>query len=80
MAWQFLRRKRKRLRRYWIHPLFLQNVSYSPATVAQEQLSLNPEKFKEYYRMSQESFAVLVELIGKLTPITKRRFLQRNVY
>ncbi|GJQ88369.1 hypothetical protein Trydic_g23061 [Trypoxylus dichotomus] len=66
VAWQFLRnrRKRRRLRRYWIHPLFVHNLSHSPVTGAQKQLSLNPEKFKEYYRMTQENFRVLVELVG----------------
>ncbi|CAH1112798.1 unnamed protein product [Psylliodes chrysocephalus] len=66
VAWQFLRnrRKRKRMRRYWIHPLFVHNLEHNPVTLAQQQLALNPEKFKEFYRMNQQSFKVLLELTG----------------
>ncbi|XP_050507699.1 uncharacterized protein LOC126885258 [Diabrotica virgifera virgifera] len=67
VAWQFLRRrqrKKRKMRRYWIHPLNAFNIIHSPAIVLKEQLNLYPEKFKEYYRMNQASFRYLLEIVG----------------
>lgn len=67
VAWQYLRRRlkrKKKQRSFWIHPLFVDNILHSPASVTTEQLTLNPEKFKEFYRMSQESFNLLLEMVG----------------
>lgn len=62
VAWQFLQKRRngKRLRIYLIQLLFLHNLTQSSVTIAQEQLSLNLEKFKT----NSKSSNVLVEFVG----------------
>lgn len=52
----------KRKRMYWVHP-YLKNVDTLGTFSVAKELSMFPEKFQSFYRMSQKSFNVLCELV-----------------
>lgn len=53
------RRRRKRVRRFWIHPIISERLHKGKFCLLHEQLKIYPEKFFEYYRMSIDSFTNL---------------------
>ena len=60
-----VRQKRKRRkRRYWVHPIISQRLIKGQFFKLHEDLRHNPKKFFNYYRMSITSFDELLRLIG----------------
>jgi hypothetical protein len=62
---RWLRRRKKRgngKRKHWVHPFFRDNLS-SGAYIVSKELNQDPELFKSFYRMSIESFSLLVDII-----------------
>lgn len=57
----WLRNRKKRKRKYWVHPL-IRDRQHSAFVVARE-LSSDPVKFKDFFRMSKPLFDRLVELV-----------------
>jgi len=54
-------------RKYWVHPYSKKNAeSFGIFSVAKE-LALYPEKFHSFYRMSQESFKLLCDMVQSST-------------
>jgi len=56
-------KKRKTKRRYWVHP-YIQNNINCRIFVAANELIQDDVKFQSFYRMSKESFNLLVEKVG----------------
>lgn len=67
VLWWWLRNKKKK-RKYWVHPL-IRDRQHSCFVVARE-LSRDPDKFKDFFRMSKPLFDRLLELVNPL--ITKK--------
>jgi hypothetical protein len=66
IIWRWLRRRkrgRQEIRKHWMHPFFPYNVN-SGAHIVSKELNQNPELFKLFYRMSIESFSLLVDFVG----------------
>lgn len=60
-----LRRKNKKKRKYWVHPYNLINRNRSIiSSCTSEQMINDPEKFRSFYRMSQNAFKHLLDKIG----------------
>jgi hypothetical protein len=47
----------------WVHPFFRDNLN-SGASIVSKELNQGPELFKSFYRMSIESFSLLVDFVG----------------
>ena len=60
----------KRKRTYWVHPLYSKRLNIGQFHTLYEELSANPDKFLEYYRLSIKSFDEILNLI--ITHITKK--------
>lgn len=61
--WQYLRRKSRKRKRYWIHPSF--NVlKKHGASICAEELKIHPTQFQNCYRMSPETFETLVNMVA----------------
>jgi hypothetical protein len=56
--------RRRRKREHWVHPYIAEKVSTYGTFAASRDLSMYPNKFKEMYRMSKESFHELCEYVG----------------
>ena len=65
--WMLMRARRRqmKIRRYWIHPILQQRQRFGAYTLVQE-LYQDPERFKQYFRMSKAQFDHILEGI---TPI-----------
>lgn len=57
------RRRRKRIRGHWIHPIVLDRPITGKFVLFHNKLKQYPEKFFDYYRMSVASFDYLVSII-----------------
>ena len=56
--------KRKKGRRYWVHPIVSNRLLRGAFHTSFTELKEHPDKFVDYFRMSQESFDHLVTVIG----------------
>jgi hypothetical protein len=56
-------RRRQDKRKHWVHPFFRDNLN-SGAYMVWKELNQDPELFKTFYRMSNESFSLFVDLVG----------------
>ncbi|KAJ8954112.1 hypothetical protein NQ317_007718 [Molorchus minor] len=65
-----LSQRKKRKRRFWIHPLNTQRIQQSQFYILHPKLRAHPEKFFDYYRMSIISFNEVLNLIRE--DITKQ--------
>jgi hypothetical protein len=66
IIWWWLRRRKNRgngKRKHCVHSFFRGNLN-SGAYIVSKELNQDPELFKSFYRMSTESFSLLVELVG----------------
>jgi hypothetical protein len=64
IIWWWLRlSKRRQERKHWVHPFFRNNLN-SGAYIVSKEIGQDPELFKSFYRMSTESFSLLVDLVG----------------
>ena len=50
-------------RRFWVHPRWLKKWKTGGAFNVMRELQLYPDRFQYYYRMSQECFYKIFELI-----------------
>lgn len=64
IAYRYLRQRKSKARKYWVHPYNVHNIKHSSAVVSRE-LSQHEQKFKEFYRMSLESYRVLLQLVSR---------------
>lgn len=65
VAYKYLQlRKRKKARKYWVHPYNVMNIKHSSAVVSRE-LRQHEEKFHEFYRMSTDTFHILEQLVSE---------------
>jgi hypothetical protein len=53
--------RRNRIREYWVHPYIAEKVSTYGTFADSRDLSTIPNKYKEMYRMSKQSFRELWE-------------------
>lgn len=60
----------KRKRKYWVHPYLKKNVDNLGTFSVAKELKMFPEKFQNFYRMTQKSFEFLTELVR---PILKKK-------
>lgn len=58
-----LDQKRKRQRRFWVHPLISQRLSIGHFSILFRDLRNDPEKFFSYTRMSVDTFDALLEVL-----------------
>lgn len=63
IMWQYLRRRNRKRRRYWIHPSF-QVLKNHGASICAEELKAHPTQFQNCYRMSPDTFSTLVEMLA----------------
>jgi hypothetical protein len=68
--------KRRCKREHWVHPYIAERVLTYGTFAASRDLSMYPNKFKEMYRMSKESFHELCEYVGPF--IAKKDTNYRN--
>lgn len=59
--WNLIRNRRRR--RYWVHPYHDDCATVGNFKVA-EELNHHEEKFYSYYRMSQTTYRLLLDLVG----------------
>lgn len=64
MAWQLIRRTRKR-RRYWVHPYNKGCSIKGNFKITKELLVNDEEKFQSYHRMLPGTYKLLVQLVGQ---------------
>lgn len=64
LGYQYLRQRKSKKRKYRIHPYNDNNIVHNSAVVSRE-LSQHEQKFKEIYRMSLESYRILLRLVSK---------------
>lgn len=57
------RRRKRQSREWWIHPILSDRSTKGKFVLLHNQLKQHPDKFFEYYRMSVNSFEVLLSLI-----------------
>lgn len=57
-------RKRRRKRRYWVHPIVSQRLLKGQFHKIYQDLRTYPDKFFDYFRMSMKSYDELIKLIG----------------
>jgi hypothetical protein len=57
------KRRRQKKRKHWVHSFFHNNLN-SGAYIVSKELNQDPESFKSFYRMSTESFSLLMDLVG----------------
>lgn len=55
--------KKKRKRKYWVHPINLNRIRDSQYHTTSRKLPQYPDKFFDYYRMSVASFDELLGLV-----------------
>jgi hypothetical protein len=55
--------RRRRKRKQWLHPLIADKVSTYGTFAASRDLVKYPDKFKEIYRVSKESFREMCEYV-----------------
>uniref|UniRef100_A0A915CZQ7 Granulins domain-containing protein n=1 Tax=Ditylenchus dipsaci TaxID=166011 RepID=A0A915CZQ7_9BILA len=68
LALLVLLRRRKRLkkgRRYWVHPLWRNRPELGAYSALLPQLKANPDKFIDYMRMNPEVFATLLQALNE---------------
>ncbi|KAF0749793.1 protein ANTAGONIST OF LIKE HETEROCHROMATIN PROTEIN 1-like isoform X1 [Aphis craccivora] len=54
-----INKNNKKKRKYWVHTFIKNNVNTLGTFSVTKELAMYPEKFKNFYRMSQEFFNVL---------------------
>ena len=64
------RRKRRKPRKYWVHPLNAVRMNVGQYHTIMYDLRADDNKFFDYFRMSQNSFD---DLLGMLEPHIKKR-------
>lgn len=57
------RRKRHRRRTLWMHPITSERISVGQYYTLMHRLQADPAKFFDYFRMSEETFKNLLNLI-----------------
>lgn len=62
VALYYLRKKRRR--RFWVHPYITNNAHRTTFICARELLLCDEKKFQSFYRMSKETFKLLVSITG----------------
>lgn len=62
ILYYYNRRYRRRRRRFWIHPYLERNINCR-LFVAASELQLDDAKFHTFYRMSKETYRLLVNRI-----------------
>ncbi|KDR11682.1 hypothetical protein L798_14566, partial [Zootermopsis nevadensis] len=67
---------KKRNRRYWIHPMFLERSTKGAFHLLYDDLRKHDEKFFNYTRMSVKSFDQLLQLIREEIGGTDTNFRQ----
>ena len=60
------RKRKKRKRKYWVHPIVSQRLLRGAFHTLFDDLKGHPEKFCNYFRMSQETFGHLMTITGPL--------------
>uniref|UniRef100_A0A915DGU2 Uncharacterized protein n=1 Tax=Ditylenchus dipsaci TaxID=166011 RepID=A0A915DGU2_9BILA len=67
------RKRQKKGRRYWVHPLWRNRPELGAYFALLPQLKVNPDKFFDYMRMNPEVFATLLRVLNeKLTKYSIR--------
>ncbi|KAB0803464.1 hypothetical protein PPYR_00434 [Photinus pyralis] len=69
-----LNNRRKRKRKMWVRPMFLQREQWGEFYHLVPQLKADSAQFFEYYRMSPESYELLVSIVKPLVTIYKTNF------
>ena len=55
--------KRRRPRRWWIHPIFRGRVERGSFSTLMPELQIHGECFREYFRMSREQFDIVLSYV-----------------
>jgi hypothetical protein len=66
ITWWWLRQHKRRKqakRKHWVYPFFHNNLN-SGAHIVLKELNQDPELFRSFYRVSNESFSLLEALVG----------------
>lgn len=63
-ALEIRRRKMKRKKRYWVHPIYTERLFKGKFYTIYSELRQYPPKFFNYLRMSINSFDELLALVG----------------
>jgi hypothetical protein len=58
LLYWYLRHRKQKCKKYWVHPFFTFNLTYSSFVVARV-LDQDPVKFRNLYRMNIESFKLI---------------------
>jgi hypothetical protein len=64
----------KRRRKHWIHPLHMKRLTIGQFHTLYEELNKYPDKFFQYYRMTQNAFQELLHLIRGYITKSDTRF------
>lgn len=70
------RRRQRQSRKWWIHPILSDRSTKGKFVLLHNQLKEHPDKFFEYYRMSINSFEVLLSLVKDI--ISKTNTVMRE--
>ena len=64
LVWLWRRKRKKRKSRIWVHHLNTKRSQFGNFNHLFPDLVKHPEKFYNFFRMTNENFKMLVELIG----------------
>lgn len=73
-AFEIHKRKMKRKKRYWVHPLYTERLFKGKFYTIYSELRQYPPKFFNYFRMSINSFDELLALVGPVITHQDTRF------
>jgi hypothetical protein len=76
LLFHHIRRRKKRTRRYWIHPMLLERATRGAFHLLYCDLRKHDTKFLNYTRMSVGSFDQLLQLIRKEIEVGDTNFRQ----
>lgn len=60
---KYFKSKSKRVRNYWVHPIWRENCRGRGAFSVLKDLE-DSDRFQSFYRMEKKTFVMLVELVG----------------
>jgi hypothetical protein len=69
------KRKRKRQHRFWVHDILKLRIQQGAYNNLVRELALDPDKFREYFRMSEEQFEYVLRFVG---PVISKKTVARE--
>ena len=70
-----MRRKKKRKHVFWVHDILKKRAHQGAYNHLVQELAMGPDKFYEYFRMSEQQFEEVLKFVGPV--ITKKTLVRK---